>query len=172
MRRVRISTWILTRGLPGHPGHLRARQARADGHRQQPLDGAALNLNLTGPDDVTANHHVYANDQVDANPEDRANEFSVPSRPTTPGRVAHGYAVRGGDADSLSHRFAALAGPPSRRRLVLVDVPLPGERRAQGRLRCIKLPPGPERHTVPSEHHSVPGYNVHIQVNIVHKTLG
>ena len=95
------------RGLPGHPGHLRTRQARADGNRQQPLDDrAALNLNRAGPDDVDANH------QVDANPEGQVNEFGVPDWHTTPGRLADGYAVRGGDAVSLSYRVATLAEPP------------------------------------------------------------
>ena len=61
------------RGLPGHPGHLRARQACAGRDRRQPLDdGAALNLVRADPDDVTANH------VGNANPEAHANEFGVP----------------------------------------------------------------------------------------------
>ena len=111
VRRVRTSTWILTAVflvtlvtwvlvMPTQPRN-----------RRHPLDdGAALDLVRAGPGDVTGDHHADAH----------ADEFGVPdwhitSGPLTDGDAVRGsHAVRGSDANSLSHRFgAALAGPPT-----------------------------------------------------------
>ena len=80
------------RSLPGRPGHLRACQAAcADRNRRQPLDdGAAVNLDPSRPDDVTANHHADAHAH--------ANAFGVPDRHTTSGPLTDGDAVRGSHA--------------------------------------------------------------------------